>query len=104
MANNQPIIRAKELDWSEAEEKKLARLYPTTDNEIIAQKLGKSVRSVRSKAQRMKLKKSNRYWDTPEEEYLLKNWQAMSAEELAEKLNKTKWGIINKYRELTGKR
>ena len=90
--------------WTPEKIKQLKKLFPTTDNKIIAEKLGSTERAVRSKAFILRLKKSDRYWSKNEEGFLLKNWDVMSATELGEKLNKTKWAIINKYRELTGKR
>lgn len=104
MANPTPTPRHSEQDWTEKQIETLKKLYPTTDNEAVAKKVGKSVRAVRSQAVRLRLKKSTRYWDKPQEDWLLKNWDVLSVKELGEKLGKTKWAIINKYRELTGKR
>lgn len=104
MANNNPTLRNPEQDWTEKQIATLKKLYPTTDNETVAQKVGKSVRAVRSQAVRLRLKKSTRYWDKPEEDYVLENWPVLSAEEIAADLGKTKWAIINKYRELKGLR
>lgn len=88
----------------------LKKLYPKTENTIVAEKIGVTVDAVRSKAVLLKIKKSDRYWDKPWEDLILKNWDVMSPEELITelknkfKVEKTKWAIINKYRELTGKR
>lgn len=90
--------------WSEAKIKELKKHFPTKDNEIIAELLGTTVRAVRSKAFILRLKKSERYWNYGQEQFLLKNWQSMSAVEIGNELKKTRWAVINKYRELTGKR
>lgn len=92
------------FDWTPENITKLKKLYPKKNNEDIAQALGTSVRSVRSKAQYLKLKKANRFWTATEEKYLLKNYELMTVIELDAHLHRGKWSIINKYRELTGKR
>jgi hypothetical protein len=91
-------------DWTRERIALLRKHYPNKPNEEVATLLKTSVTSVRNAAMKYKVKKANRYWDKPEEDFLLKNWQVMSAVELAEKLHKTKWAVINKYRELTGLR
>lgn len=84
----------------------LKKLYPINDNDTVADKLNTTVAAVRYAAMRYKVKKSNRYWDKPETDYLLKNWPVMSAEEISAglkekfKIEKTRWAVINKYRKL----
>jgi len=115
---NQPqkLIMAKVLkkrgpkivDWPDEKVKQLRKLYPNNPTEVVAAALGVTERAVRSAAIRFKVKKSGRYWDKPEEDYVLKNWDQMSADEIAEgikakfKVEKTRWAVINKYRELKG--
>lgn len=82
----------------------LKELYPSTPNEDIEKKLGYSLSAIRSKAFKLGLKKENRHWSKKEEEWLLKKWDTTHSEKIAEHLKKTKWAVINKYRELTGKR
>lgn len=94
--------------WPLEKVKLLKKLYPTLSNDIVADKLNTTVSAVRYAAMKFKVKKSNRYWDKPETDYLLKNWPVMSAEEIAAglkekfKIEKTRWAVINKYRELKG--
>lgn len=102
--NNKPVKRSKKQDWTEKQIADLVKLYPINDNETAAKKIGKSVRAIRSKAQYLKLKKETRYWILKDEKFVLKNWAVLSPEEIGEKLGKTKWAIINKYRELKGLR
>lgn len=90
--------------WTKERIKILKAIYPTQTNEEVAALLGITVSAVRNGAVRFKVKKKDRYWDKPEEDFILKNWEVMSAMELAEKLGKTKWAVINKYRELKGLR
>lgn len=93
--------------WPPEKVKHLKRLYPKEDNADVAKKLGVTESALRNAAIRYKVKKSDRYWDKPWENYLLKNWKVMTALEIANglkskfKVEKTRWAVINKYRELT---
>lgn len=86
--------------WTPERVKVLKANFPTKDNEEVAALLDTTVSAVRNAAVVFKVKKKNRYWDKPEEDFLLKSWAVMSAVEIAEKLGKTRWAVINKYREL----
>lgn len=88
------------IRWSEDKVALLKMLYPINHNEAVAKALGCTIRSVRSAAIRYRLNKSGRYWTKNQEQYLLKNWDVMTAAEIAEKLKRTRWAVINKYREL----
>lgn len=90
MVNKSPIIRSKTQTWSDNNVQLLKKLYPTTDNNIIAKKLKKSVRSVRAKAVILKLKKSKHYWSNEQEKFLLKNWQHLSLTDIGNKIGKPK--------------
>lgn len=50
----------KRISWSEAETKWLLSIYPTTPNAEIARRCGRSVSSVKQKAQRLQIKKEIR--------------------------------------------
>lgn len=69
-----------------------------------------SERTIRSARTRYNLKKADHYWDKPWENYVINNWETLSPVELSDglkrkfKITKTNWAVINKYRELTGKR
>jgi len=96
--------------WTQDTKKKLAKLYPVLPNSEVAKAFGLDERAIRNAVARFKIKKSNRYWDKSWEDYVLKNWESMSPIEIAEsiqkkfKAEKTKWAVINKYRELKGLR
>lgn len=100
----------KPYTWTPAKIALLKQWFPAHDNEVVAEKIGETVDAVRRGAQYYKVKKSGRYWDKPWEDFIVKNWAVMTVDELAIdlkskfKVDKTKWAIINKYRELTGKR
>lgn len=102
MSNSRP--GPKPTEWPKEKVAMLKKLYPKHDNEEVAKQMGVSVSALRNAAQRFKVKKSDRYWDKPDHDFLLKNWPVMSAEEIGKELKKTRWAVINKYRELTGKR
>lgn len=103
MANNNPTPRAAGDAWTADEIKKLKKLYPKSDNQVIAEQLDVTVGAVRAKAVQLKLKKADHYWDKSEEQYILKNWGVLSAQEIADKLKRTKWSVYAKYRELQQK-
>lgn len=94
---------AKVTFWTPEKIKDLKKYFPTKDNQEIAETLGTTVRAVRSMAFRLGLKKVQRYWTYGQEQFLLKNWEKMTAVKIGEELNKTRWAVINKYRILTGK-
>lgn len=110
MPNVQPKKRTTKDNWSEKQLTTLKELYPATDDENIAKTLKKTVRSVRSKAFKLRLKKSNWYWQKTQEDWLNKNYPVLSFDELIDAFNKkfgiikTKWAYINKYRELKNKK
>ena len=89
--------------WTKSEEDYLKKHFAKKDNEAIAEQLNKTVLSIRNKAFMLKLSK-NHGWTIIQEKYLLENYRKISIEELIINLKKSKWGIINKHRELTGKR
>lgn len=107
---NKPGAGRPGTDWTKERIKELKKLYPTNDNIVVAKKMGITVSAVRNAAIKYKVKKATRYWDRPWEILVVKNWQTHTPEEIMElllrkfKVAKTKWAIINKYRELSGKR
>ncbi len=92
--------------WTKENIALLKKLYPKKSNAEVAAAFNLNERAIRNAAMRFKIKKSNRYWDKPEVDYVLKNWPVMSAVEIAAGLKekfgieKTRWAVINKYREL----
>lgn len=100
----------KVVDWPKEKIALLKKHYPTKSNEEAAALIGVTISALRNAAIRFKVKKSNRFWDKPETDFILKNWDQLSPVEIADKLKeklkieKTKWAVINKYRELKGLR
>lgn len=104
MANKAPVPRKKTKDWTEKQKKELIALYPTLSNSEIAARLKRSVKSIRAKAVKLNIKKKNWKWTELEETYVLEKHNVESYEDTAKKLNRTRVAVINKYRELVGKR
>lgn len=93
--------------WSAKMETQLKKLFPNTSNEDIAIAMGITIRSVRSKAHILGLKKDGHYWSESDCKWLLSHYNASGygIEELQLHFpEKTKWAIINKYRSLAGLR
>jgi hypothetical protein len=90
--------------WKKERVQQLKTLRPTTSDKVVAKNLKTTVSSIRNAAFVFKVKKKLFYWDYAEEQFILKNWTVMTAEELAVQLKRTRWAVINKYRELTGAR
>ena len=85
----------------------LKKLYPKTDNAVLAKMFNVSERAIRSAAVTFDVKKSDRYWSEEDCKWLVDHWGAIGVgmtEIMAHFPAKTKWAIINKYRSLTGKR
>lgn len=86
--------------WSPIEIGLLKSLYPTHKNEEIIRVLNKSDSAIRNAAKRYGVKKTEWRWTQKEKKIILKNWEALSAQEIAESIGRTKWAVINKYREI----
>lgn len=87
---------------------KIKELYPTIPDKELAEKFGVTEKYVRNVGGRYGLKK-NYHWSEKEKKLILKYYEygvAFVQAKLAEKEfpDRTKWAIINMYRELTGKR
>lgn len=109
MANKNPKPIYPNSIWTEEEINLLKELYAVQSNEEVAEQLKKTIRSIRSKAQILKLKKDGAKWSTAEKKLLLKLWETSSVQEIEAalktkfKTTRTKWAIISKHRQLTGK-
>jgi len=102
--NNKPNPRAGKDGWSESEISILKALFPTEKNTVVAEKTNRSIGAVRAKAVLLGLKKEKWLWQKKDEQFILKNWALMTAVEIGDKIGKSRWSAINKYRELTKKR
>lgn len=90
--------------WAADEDSLLKKVFPKTDNEVIAAQLNKTESAVRNRAVILKLKKSKHYWKIGQEKYVMENYGNAPMDDMVKHLKRTKWSVINKYRELTGLR
>lgn len=110
MANPAPHLRRKQDEWTGLQLALLRKKFPSTDTAALAKQIKKSLPAVLSKATALGLKKSAWYWKPAHENWLLRNYPVMSAEELVQAMKdrfgieKTTWALINKYRKLIGKK
>ena len=85
-------------NWPPAKVKLLKKLYPTTDNETLAAKLKVSVSALRNAATRFGVTKKG--WTDKDIAILKGNYLTLTYDQIAAKLGKTRWAVINKAREL----
>lgn len=80
--------------------------YANTENKVLAEKYQVTESTIRVWAARLKVTKEGGRWEPAHEILLLKyfNDPAHPNADLAKLFGKTEFAIINKYRELTGKR
>lgn len=86
--------------WTSSEISLLSSLYATNENKVISQILNKSDSAIRNAAKRYGIKKTGWRWTQKEKKIILKNWETLSIQEIAESIGRTKWAVINKYREI----
>lgn len=84
--------------WPPEKVKLLRTLYPATDNETAAKSLGVSVSALRNAAVRFGVQKKG--WTDKEIAFIKANFTTLTYQQIADKLEKTKWSVINKAREL----
>ena len=77
----------------------LKKLYPTTDNATMAKVLGVSVSALRNAAVRFGVQKKG--WTDKDIAFIKANYSTLTYDQMADKLDKTRWAVINKARELT---
>lgn len=89
-----PNKQAKELD----------KLLPIMSDKEVAAKLNLPLTTVRSHAANRKIKKTYNEWSKSEIKTLKKEYQFGIAWVMDKLTGRTKWAIINKYREVMGLR
>ncbi|MCK5113487.1 MAG: hypothetical protein KAR11_01840 [Phycisphaerae bacterium] len=86
--------------WSKNDIEKLKKLYPHHSNKYIAQKIGRAVRSVASKAEHLRLRKAGRFfgpkWKTKEVNFLKKSYNKMTYPQIAEKIGRSVGSVVGK--------
>lgn len=91
----------KEIDLSE-----FKKLFPITSNSELAKKYSVNESAIRMWGSKLKLLKKNWQWSRHDENFVLKNYgtDRYTIDEIAKKIGRSKWSIINKYREAKGLR
>jgi len=90
---------------NEVDEDMVAKLYPHTPTEEVAKLTGADYYQVRNIAIKKQVKKANWEWTDEEKRLLLKHYKEDGLSITMKKLPaRSKWSIINKYRELVGLR
>lgn len=102
--NKNPKSRTGKKNISEKKLADVVRLFGKKPTKVIAKETGVKFNTIRVIAARKGLKKENRLWTTKQGKELVKRYNEYGWQHFADKFKKTKWAVINKYRELTGKR
>jgi Zn-dependent peptidase ImmA (M78 family) len=100
-------IRETKLEWTNEKKTSFSKDYPTMPTARLIKKYHVSEKAINVMASKLKLKKENYWWSPEDCQRLKENYNATGTgmQELLEMFpGKTKWAIINKYRELTNKR
>lgn len=85
-------------NWTPERIKLLKRLYPGNDNATAARQLGVSVFALCNAATRFGVKKQG--WSEKEISVLKAHYNTLTYQQIADKIGKTKWAVINKARDL----
>lgn len=85
------------------DEKEFRKIFPTTENSQLASKYNVAESTIRLWGARMGLNKKTWLWSRMDENYLLKHYgKDRTIDQISEKLKRSRWSIINKYREAMG--
>lgn len=85
-------------------QEKFEKEFPVTDNKELAKRYECSESVIRILAAAFHVKKGQQSeWSLKDEAYVIKNYGEMPIENIVKKLGRTRWSIINKNRELSGK-
>lgn len=85
--------------WPPEKVRLLRKLYPKTNNEEAAKKLGVTVSALRNAAVRFGVSKKG--WTKKDIDFIKTNFTTLTYDQMADRLEKTRWAVINKARELT---
>lgn len=94
------------MNFTKLNKEQFALEYPIIASRLLAKKYKVEESTIRTWAANLQIVKANGRWSKGDERMLLKCYglPEYPINELAAKLGKTKWGCINKYRELKGLR
>lgn len=94
------------MDFKTIDQKEFKQLFPITDNEALAKMYAVKESTIRLWGAKLKLNKKIWLWSRHDENFILKNYGTgrYTIEEMAKKIGRSKWSVINKYREIAGLR
>lgn len=92
------------MNFKSLDKNEFKKLFPVTPNVDLSKKYDVTESTIRMWAAKLKLRKKSWGWTKEEEQYLLKSYPNLMAIELAKTLKRSRWSVINKYRELKGLR
>lgn len=101
--NNNPNPRTGKKNISDKKLAEVEKIYGKKSSRQVAKETGIKYNTIRVIAARKGLKKENRYWTAKQEKELLKRYKEYGWQHFADKFDKTKWSVINKFRELSKK-
>lgn len=84
--------------WTPERIRLLKKIYPATDNETAARQLKVSVSALCNAATRFGVKKQG--WSEKDISVLKAHYNTLTYQQIADKIGKTKWAVINKARDL----
>ncbi len=79
--------------WSQSDIKLLMKLYPKSSNQEIAEKVGRTIKSVITKASNLRLHKEN-LWSPEKIKFLKKHYPTMNTQRIAKELNHTSQAVL----------
>lgn len=84
-------------------EKEFAKLFPVTENSILAEKYKVAESTIRLWGAKLKLNKKSWLWSKKDEIFILENYYKISCKDIAAIINRSVFSVQNKFRELSGK-
>lgn len=88
------------MKYKDIDKRKFSKEFLVTDNEILAEKYQVKQSTIRVWGARLKLNKKVWLWSRHDENFVLKNYgkKRYTIEQIANKIGRSKWAVINKYR------
>lgn len=99
MGKNKPGAGRPIETWPPEKVRLLKKLYPTSKNADAAKMLGVTVSALRNAAVRFGVSKKG--WTDKDIAFIKANYTTLTYDQMADRLGKTRWAVINKARELT---
>ena len=96
----------KRVDFKNLDKEHFSKIFPTHRNDELGIIYNVSENTIRMWGSKLKLNKAIWIWHRNDENFVLKYYgkKKYSIAEIAEKLGRSRWSVINKFRELSGKR